>query len=107
MNQNDPDEGSANGENPLVHPSSFLLHPSEDSLVERLAADMRRRWLAGERPLAEEYLRRHPALLDSPELASELICEEVRLRRQSGQAGASEVLRRFPRWQAQLRVLLE
>jgi serine/threonine protein kinase len=79
-----------------------------DSLAERLAADMRRRWQAGERPTTEDYLALHPALCDQPAAAAELICEEISLRREDGQSGcSSEVLRRFPQWASRLRVLLE
>jgi serine/threonine protein kinase len=82
--------------------------PGPDSLAERLAEDMRRRWDRGERPRAEEYLDRHPELWEHPEAAAELIYEEICLRQEGGEAGASaEVLRRFPQWSAQLRVMLD
>jgi tetratricopeptide (TPR) repeat protein len=79
-----------------------------DSLAERLAADMRQRWQAGEQPTTEDYLARYPSLREQPAAAAELIWEEVCLRREHGQAdGADEVLRRFPQWASRLRVLLE
>jgi serine/threonine protein kinase/tetratricopeptide (TPR) repeat protein len=68
---------------------------------------MRRRWTAGERPLAEECLARHPELWDQPEAATELIYEEVCLRQECGETlAAEEILRRFPQWRAQLQVVL-
>src|SRR5262245_1500754 len=77
------------------------------SLVERLAEEMRRRWHQGERPGAEEFLRRH-GLEDCPAAIAGLVYEEVCLREEAGQADASAlVLRRFPRWAAELRVLLD
>jgi serine/threonine protein kinase len=79
-----------------------------DSLAERLAADMRQRWQAGERPTTDDYLALYPPLQDQPAAAAELICEEIRLRREDGQAnGSSVVLRRYPQWASRLRVLLE
>ncbi len=88
--------------------TSTASPPSPDSLAERLAEEMRRRWERGENPRAEELLDRHPELWDHPEAAAELIYEEVCLRRERGEANASgEVLRRFPHWAAQLRVLLD
>lgn len=79
-----------------------------EALVERLAEDMARRWRDGDRPLAEEYLARHPEFHDVPEAAAELIYEEVCLRQEySLPVVPAEVLRRFPQWQAQLQVLLD
>src|SRR5919201_3503266 len=79
-----------------------------DALVERLAADMAERWRRGECPLTEEYLARYPELNGRPEAAIELIYEEICLRQEHGQKLApAEVVRRFPLWQAQLRVLLD
>jgi serine/threonine protein kinase/lipoprotein NlpI len=84
-------------------------HDSDvESLVARLADDMTRRWRQGERPLAEEYLARHPELNDLPEAAAELIYEEVCLRQECGElVRETELLGRFPQWQAQLQVLLD
>src|SRR5262249_23755018 len=79
-----------------------------DALAERLAADMRRSWQAGDRPVTEDYLAAHPQLRERPEAAAELIYEEVCLRREAGQVGGSSaVVRRFPQWAPQLRLLLE
>jgi eukaryotic-like serine/threonine-protein kinase len=87
--------------------SSSPAAPAPDTLAEELASDMHRRWQAGERPRTEEYLCRHPELWDHPEAAAELIYEEVCLHQEYGEGSASsEVLRRFPQWAEQLRVLL-
>jgi serine/threonine protein kinase/Flp pilus assembly protein TadD len=78
------------------------------ALVQRLAEQMVERWRWGERPLAEEFLERHPELSKQPEAAIELIYEEICLRREYGQASATpDVLERFPQWRAQLQVLLD
>jgi serine/threonine protein kinase/Flp pilus assembly protein TadD len=79
-----------------------------EELVERLAAEMSRRWRRGERPLAEEYLARYPQLADCPEAAVELIYEEICLqqRYETGAVG-SDVLQRFPQWRTELEVLLD
>jgi serine/threonine protein kinase/tetratricopeptide (TPR) repeat protein len=79
-----------------------------DSLLQRLVEDMNRRWQAGERARAEEYLDRWRELHDQPGAALELIYEEVCLRRENGEEVAeAEVFRRFPQWQTELAVLLD
>jgi serine/threonine protein kinase/Tfp pilus assembly protein PilF len=79
-----------------------------DTLVERLAAEMTRRWHDGERPTVEEFLERESRLRASPEATAELILEEITLREQFGEpAPASDLERRFPRLQSQLRVMLD
>jgi tetratricopeptide (TPR) repeat protein len=71
-------------------------------------ADLVGRWQKGERPLAEEYLDRQPELWEQPEAALELIAEELVLRGEHDQPiGEEELLRRFPQWQAQVRVLFD
>jgi serine/threonine protein kinase/tetratricopeptide (TPR) repeat protein len=78
------------------------------ALVERLAEDMGRRWRAGERPAAEEYLAGHPEVGDQPEAALELIAEEIYLRAEAGlDLTAADFLRRFPRWLRQVQALLD
>jgi serine/threonine protein kinase/tetratricopeptide (TPR) repeat protein len=69
---------------------------------------MARRWRLGERPPAEEFLRRHPQLWDQPEAAVDLVYEEICLRQELGEESpAEQVVARFPQWRAQLEVLLE
>jgi serine/threonine protein kinase/Flp pilus assembly protein TadD len=75
-------------------------------LAEQLSAQMRRRWQQGERPLAEDFLAQCPDLRQQPEVAIDLIYEELCLRQQYGLATtAEEVFARFPAWRAELAVL--
>jgi serine/threonine protein kinase len=85
-----------------------LSRAAADDLATDLVAEMTRRWRAGERPLPEEFLARHPHLADHPEAAADLIYEELCLREEFG-AGVSEehVLDRFPQWRPQLEVLFD
>jgi serine/threonine protein kinase/tetratricopeptide (TPR) repeat protein len=77
-------------------------------LVTALAEQMSRRWRAGERPLAEELLAPHPAILDNPEAALELVAEELYLRHECGEPLAEvAIAARFPRWRRQVLALLE
>ena len=63
-------------------------------------------WRRGERPLAEEFLARHPELGD--EAAIRLIYEEVCLRQEAGlEVDPAEILGRFPQWRAKLEILLD
>jgi serine/threonine protein kinase/tetratricopeptide (TPR) repeat protein len=79
-----------------------------DAFVEGLVEDMTRRWRGGQRPVTEEYLERYPVLWNHPEAALELIYEEISLREQYGpKTAAADWLQRFPRWERQLRVLLD
>jgi tetratricopeptide (TPR) repeat protein len=88
--------------------ASSYISEGETSLGVRLAAEMARRWRAGDRPLAEEFLARHPELCQQPEAALDLVYEEVCLRQEAGEEAADEqVLARFPQWRAQLELLLE
>ena len=72
-----------------------------DELVQAMADD----WKRGTRTTAEEILAGHPELDD--EAGVRLVYEESCLRRESGlEVATSEVVRRFPRWEAELEVLL-
>src|SRR5262245_56160183 len=65
-------------------------------------------WRRGERVPAEDYLERHPELLDPPEGALRLIYEEVCQRQERGEeVAAGELLVRFPRWAGELAVMLD
>jgi serine/threonine protein kinase/Tfp pilus assembly protein PilF len=98
------DDRPGAGPGALPHGSG---EPPSD-LALRLAAEMARRWRKGERPPAEEFLRRHPELLDQAEAAVELVYEEICLRQELGEeTTAAAVLARFPQWRPQLEVLLE
>ncbi|MBL8793593.1 MAG: tetratricopeptide repeat protein [Planctomycetia bacterium] len=77
------------------------------SQASQLAGEMAARWRRGERPLAEEYLAEHAALLDTPPAAIKLICEEICLRQEHGEEVDSvQVIARFPQWRDELEVLL-
>jgi serine/threonine protein kinase len=84
------------------------LRVAGEGLDPAFLAEMRERWKSGERPLAEEFLARQPSLLHQPEAALELIYEEICLRDERGeQPAADDLVRRFPQWEPQLRLLLE
>src|SRR5262249_38031855 len=92
-------------------PSSLAArHPlfESDDPAERLAAAMADAWRRGDCRRAEEFLERHPELLDPAEGAVRLIYEEVCLRQERGEEVAAEELRRrFPRWAGELAVVLD
>ena len=84
---------------------SQLLDPS-GSLATRQVDEMVAAWRRGERPLAEDFLARHPEL--GEDAAIRLIYEEVCLRQEAGLAvDYEEIARRFPRWRQELEVLLD
>jgi serine/threonine protein kinase len=92
-------------EDGMTESHSATSHGS--ALAERLAEEMAARWRRGERPLAEEYLARHPDLRADPEAAIDLIHEEICLREEHGlPAPSSEILGRFPQWRTELEILL-
>jgi serine/threonine-protein kinase len=73
-----------------------------------LRVDQRRRWQAGERVPAEDYLRRHPALAADPDAALDLIFHEFLLREERGERpAADEFLHRFPGHADGLRAQIE
>jgi WD40 repeat protein len=66
-------------------------------LVEELRADQVQRWRAGLRVPVETYVDRLPELAGSPEDVQVLLCGEVMLRRERGEAAElAEYQRRFP-----------
>ncbi len=75
------------------------------SLPELAAAiwDEQRQFSTGERPTAEEYLRRFPQLEDDSEVAIDVIYGEFLLRKELGEPVTEDgFLRRFPRYAAKL-----
>src|SRR5262245_4509204 len=97
---------------PPGRPVPSAAPPSEAgpalALAAELCAEMTAAWRRGERPPAEEFLVRLPALVADPRAALQLIHQEILLRQQFGEALADvSVLRRFPQWQAELRTLLD
>jgi eukaryotic-like serine/threonine-protein kinase len=96
------------GEPPGQQPAGTAATDPDEELVERLAEAMRQRWERGERPLAEEFLGPHPQLGQRPELALDLLYEEVCLRQRFGlPAGVEVFTARFPRWREALAVLFD
>jgi tRNA A-37 threonylcarbamoyl transferase component Bud32 len=74
-------------------------------LAAVLRVDQRQRWLVGERPTAESYLRDHPGAGADGEAALDLIYGEFLLREELGEAPVlAEYLRRFPEHAAPLRI---
>src|SRR5437016_1183384 len=53
-------------------------------LASHLAEELARAWRLGERPCAEDFLRRAPGLAEHPHAAALVVHEEVRLRRELG-----------------------
>jgi serine/threonine protein kinase/tetratricopeptide (TPR) repeat protein len=63
-------------------------------------------WRRGERPVAEEFLARHPELGD--DAAIRLIYEEACLRQEAGlPVDPAQIAKRFPEWRRELEVLLD
>ncbi len=85
--------------------------PEKRGLAEpalALCLEQARRWRAGDRAPAEEYLARHPELGADAEYALEVVYGEVLLREEQGEAApVEEYLRRFPEFADQLRRLFE
>jgi serine/threonine protein kinase len=99
-----------------VPATSFPASDPQGSNAERqsvqagldLARELRRRWEAGERPSAEELLRRRPDLLMNGEAALEVVYEEYCQREEAGDPGAEQdILERFPQWAGPLRIMID
>ncbi len=79
-----------------------------DQRAVLLRIDQRGRWRAGDPVPAEEYLRRHPAVAADPELAVDLIFNELLLREARGEnPDPDECARRFPEHANLLRAQIE
>lgn len=90
----------------VAPPQDAAAPPS--SIVGRLAEEMVRRWQAGGRPRAEEFIDRHPSLWGRPNDALELIAEELALREEFDRpVSPDELAERFPQWRAQVLALSE
>jgi serine/threonine-protein kinase len=85
--------------------------PENPSLAEpalALRLEQARRWRAGDRTPAEDYLARHPELIASPEYALEVVYGELLLREEEGETPcAAEYLRRFPHFAAHVQRLFD
>lgn len=74
--------------------------------ARRLADELARRWAAGERPLAEEFLADDPDLTSRPDAALEIIYEEMCQRQHAETTDEPRWFERFPAWQPELQTLL-
>jgi WD40 repeat protein len=91
------------GERPDVDALLAGRDLSAGDIAAALAVDQWRRWRAGERVPAEDYLRRHPRLAHDSETALELIYGEWLVREELGERpDAAEYLARFPHWAERL-----
>ena len=94
-------------------PSSGSLSESPgtgvvEDLVTRLIREMIEAWRGGSCPPVEEFLARHPTLLDHADAATRLISEEIRLRREMGIAvSTDQYVSRFPQWEERLVELID
>ena len=67
------------------------------TVLDRLRADQKQRWLAGDRRLVESYLLEFPALLADQEILLDFIFSEFRLHTEVGERpDPDEYYRRFP-----------
>jgi serine/threonine protein kinase/Flp pilus assembly protein TadD len=99
-----PNEGRSDIQAGLRNSIQFL--DPAGSLATQQVDEMVAAWRRGERPMAEEFLARHPEL--SVDAAIRLIYEEVCLRHEVGMSVApDEVARRFPQWRQELEALLD
>jgi eukaryotic-like serine/threonine-protein kinase len=89
-------------------PTTDACPSSAGNLQDALTEELSRRWRAGERPCAEEFLERHQELQNDPEAAIGLIYEEICLRQEFGETvPVEEIVARFPQWRQQLLMLLD
>jgi serine/threonine protein kinase len=91
-----------------MNSSTDILTAGTEQLGLQLARELRRRWHNGEHISAEQLLAGNPELSQHPEAAIDLIYEEYCLREAAGQTDVEQdLLRRFPQWGSQLRVMLD
>ncbi len=85
------------------HPRDQTDELSLRELVDAIWDDQRRRFAAGEHPLAEEYLQQHPVIAKVERLAVDVIYAEFVLRAEMGAAlTPADFTRRFPQYAALL-----
>jgi serine/threonine protein kinase/Tfp pilus assembly protein PilF len=79
-----------------------------DELAGELAEQLAAAWRQGQHRPAEEFLALYPELADHPQAALRVVYEEVCLRQELGlEIRSEDIVSRFPRWQDELRVLLD
>lgn len=87
--------------------SSSRQVPADPILTAALDA-MADEWAAGRGRPAETWLAEHPELQANPELATQLVYEELCLREDRGEdVSSAEFYRRFPQWRETLAALLK
>jgi serine/threonine protein kinase/lipoprotein NlpI len=92
---------------PLPLPAAPDPASDQELLLARLTEEMAQAWRQGERPGAEEFLKRHPGLADRPSAVLDLLYEEVRLRHEYGEpVDLEEITKRFPAWRQQIEILV-
>lgn len=65
-------------------------------------------WRDGLQTPAEKWLERHPQFSANPQLAVQIVYEEICLREEQGEhVKRAEIYARFPQWQSALEVLLD
>jgi serine/threonine-protein kinase len=81
---------------------------SADDLAAVLRVDQSRRWERGERPGAEDYLRRYPRVAEDEGAALDLIHHEFLMRERQGERPTlDEYLGRFPQYAAAIHTQIE
>lgn len=96
----------------LVHSDSSASRAAgrefaDEGLASDAARAMADAWQNGQRIRVEQVLEQHPGLATAPRAVLRLISEELFLRREAGEIVAmQDILARFPRWRAELELLL-
>lgn len=81
---------------------------NRQEMIERLVADQRQRWQAGETVLVESYLVQQADLQADRDIVLDLIYNEILLREQRGdKPSLEEYVRRFPHLEAELSIQFE
>src|SRR5438128_12542911 len=96
-------------EEPAVPRTAAVPDPgSTQTQVGKLAEEMSLAWKNGHRLFAESFLERYPELRENHDAVLRLICEEICLREQAGiELSHDDLLRRFPKWNDELKALLD
>ncbi len=106
----DPDRGSSGVLTDEVRsPATSALprgEPAASSLILTILDEHGRRWRAGDRVEARDYLARHPSIAARGEDAATLVYQEFILRESSGQpVDFGDFLRKFPEYARELELL--
>jgi tetratricopeptide (TPR) repeat protein len=93
----------------MIHSPAIERTPDPAGLLSRVRAEQVRRWRAGERPSAEDFLARHPDLAADAEAAQVLVYGEALLREEIDGTPPipAEYAARFPTYADALAVQFE